>query len=904
MSADLAHWLTTHEDTLLEHWANALTPLSPTAGNLQQAAPWNSDGGTTATVSTTLHDIFIGLVEAAQGNFTRLEEDLQQFAESSDHGRALPEILRMLTRLRRPARDLLRTQRLSTDNALSLVSDLDHLLDESIELTTRAWMEHSDAMLEEREFIAQSLDSASAAADKRALQLTTLNRISQKLSMSLEMDSLLDLIGSSMVSLLEVQHVSIWLAELETNPTASPILGAVKCWGQEATPVAGTTLCDVPPTDLVLRAYREQKMLFEHNPTPASHGSWLQPGCGVVVFPLLMGEQAIGAVALQDSDPIHQLRMQHDMAEGMVNQAAIALQNARLYEQVRTLNGELEQRVVERTSELQDERDRLSTVHEIATEVSSTLDLDSLLETSLAALARITLAEHGTLLLLEAETGFLIRRAVLGAGSYDVFARFPGGMGLAGWAVQHKRPVMVADVRNDARWAALEGSVLERQGSLLCVPLVMQGEVLGVLTLAHSKIGFFNDGHLRLLMASAGAIAIGIHNANLYSEIVSQYEHSSELRRRQQTEASQMGAILQSLSDGVIVGDLYGNILSANPAAARILHYDLEELLFTSMPLHDILKRYLGPRISDMPLDELLARPIGFNDQPRQFTCDVRFEMQVLRLKLNPVLKEDGELLGALLLIRDITLEEESDRLKTEFIGTMSHELRTPMTSIKGFTQLLAMGSLGPLNDTQREFVDTIYTNTERMIALINDVLEITKIESGSIELDLRPLHLAEALSGVVAELNGLMEKRQHTLHISIPPGLPLVRGDSGRLRQVLQNLLSNAARYTPAGGEIRVEAREAVLDDVPNHVRDGVAADRRYTQIDIRDTGVGIAPHELDKVFQRFYRTENPLKIEAGGQGLGLSLVKALIELLGGRIWVASSLGEGSTFSFILPAA
>jgi signal transduction histidine kinase len=255
-------------------------------------------------------------------------------------------------------------------------------------------------------------------------------------------------------------------------------------------------------------------------------------------------------------------------------------------------------------------------------------------------------------------------------------------------------------------------------------------------------------------------------------------------------------------------------------------------------------------------------------------------------------------------VLRDITREVEADRLKTEFIGTMSHELRTPMTAIKGFTQLLAMGGLGPLNDTQREFVNTIYSNTERMIALINDVLDITKIESGSVDLEWRSLHLAEALSGVVAELQPLFSDRRHELTISIAPGLPLVRADAHRLHQILYNLLSNATKYTPKGGLVSVEAQEVSLLELPETVRDSLAADRRYVRMTVVDTGVGVSPDDMARIFDRFYRTENPLKIEAGGTGLGLSLVKPLVGLLGGQIWVESTLGEGSRFSFVLPAA
>jgi signal transduction histidine kinase len=365
-----------------------------------------------------------------------------------------------------------------------------------------------------------------------------------------------------------------------------------------------------------------------------------------------------------------------------------------------------------------------------------------------------------------------------------------------------------------------------------------------------------------------------------------------------------MEAILQSLSDGVLVCDTEGEILSANLAVGPILQRDIEDLYMGGTTLPDILHDLLGQRIGEMPLEDLLAHPLDNSNEPRVFTTTVQIHMQVISLTLGPVLKDGNELLGALLLMHDITREVEADRLKTEFIGTMSHELRTPMTAIKGFTQLLAMGGLGPVNDTQREFLNTIQNNAERMISIINDVLDITKIETGSIELELRSIHLAEALSGVVMELQNLTQSREHVLTLNIPSGLPLVRADVGRLNQILHNILSNALKYTPTGGQIWIDAQEAIYEELPDKVRTHMVKGRRYIQVSIRDTGVGIAPHELDLVFDRFYRTENQLKVEAGGTGLGLSLVKPLVELHGGRIWVDSVLNEGSTFSFIMPVA
>ena len=153
-------------------------------------------------------------------------------------------------------------------------------------------------------------------------------------------------------------------------------------------------------------------------------------------------------------------------------------------------------------------------------------------------------------------------------------------------------------------------------------------------------------------------------------------------------------------------------------------------------------------------------------------------------------------------------------------------------------------------------------------------------------------------------ELQPNIRAREHALSISIPPGLPLVRADARRLNQILINLLSNAVKYTPIGGKIALEAREVGIDAVPELLHEGLKPTVRYALVEVRDTGVGVAPEELERIFERFYRTENPLKVEAGGTGLGLSLVRPLIQLLGGRIWVNSTLDQGSTFSFVVPAA
>ncbi|MEI6778034.1 MAG: ATP-binding protein [Chloroflexales bacterium] len=900
MSTDLVTWLTAHRLDLTTQWADLISEptFSAMFGDL------SDDDSPVAALSETavnVEQLYNVLILAAEGNYAALDQRLQTISHSDDiRDQALNERLSRIFEFRRTIRTLLHHQVSDPAHMMERIDEIDTLFEHMIGTLADGWVAHNAEALREREFIAESLDSASSAADRRALQLKALNDISQRLSASLDHNQLLDLVATSLHRLTGVVHIAVWMPPA----TETGVLVATYTCGEGVDPTLGLQISRAQSSDLAIRAFCTGQIQFDVAPDVAQQGAWYRDGCGVMALPMLLHDKVIGVVTLQDPNPVEQLRFQQDLVQGVISQAAIAIQNANLYTEVRSLNVELEQRVEERTRELQTEKDRLATINEISAEVSSTLDLDTLLSTSLSVLANISQAEHASIMLVEPDDSrLLVTRAVYGVpASPGNYIRFPIGSGIAGWVAQQRKGTLVDDIGLDDRWVSIPGgSLRKRQGSMIAVPLLMQGDVLGVITISHREPGFFQEGHLRMLSACAGPIAIGINNANLFQMISAEAERRYELLDRQQTESSQIEAILQNLSDGVIVCDLYGSVLMANQAASDVLGRSVEDLLLWN--LHDIITHYLGSRASDIPLAELIARPLDATEHRRIFTSTAKVGMRVLSLTMGPVLKEDGQLLGALLVVRDITREIEADRLKTEFIGTMSHELRTPMTAIKGFTQLLGMGSLGPLNETQREFVSTIHTNTERMIALINDVLDITKIESGSIDIEWRSLHMAEVLSGVMSELQAIISGRGHELTISIPPGLPLVRADAHRLHQILFNLISNAVKYTPKGGRIWVEAHESNLADLPEYVRVGVLSNKRYAQMNIRDTGVGIAHEDMIHIFDRFYRTENPLKIEAGGTGLGLSLVKPLVELLGGRIWVESTLNEGSTFSFILPA-
>jgi signal transduction histidine kinase len=250
-----------------------------------------------------------------------------------------------------------------------------------------------------------------------------------------------------------------------------------------------------------------------------------------------------------------------------------------------------------------------------------------------------------------------------------------------------------------------------------------------------------------------------------------------------------------------------------------------------------------------------------------------------------------NDFLGTVSIFRDITHEVEVDRLKSEFVATVSHELRTPMTSVRGYVDILLMGAAGALNENQAHFLGIVKNNTERLNILVNDLLDISRIEAGRVTLAPQSLDLRDLAEDVLADVlrRSQEENKPMAIALDASKNLPRVQGDAERVRQVLGNLVSNAYHYTPENGQITV------------HI---TAADGNEVQVDVEDTGVGIPVEDQDRIFDRFYRGEDPLVLATPGTGLGLAIVKQLVEMHDGRIWLRSDgVGQGSTFSFTLPA-
>jgi PAS domain S-box-containing protein len=250
--------------------------------------------------------------------------------------------------------------------------------------------------------------------------------------------------------------------------------------------------------------------------------------------------------------------------------------------------------------------------------------------------------------------------------------------------------------------------------------------------------------------------------------------------------------------------------------------------------------------------------------------------------------RSDGRELGTLYGFRDVTQERELDRMKTEFVSQVSHELRTPLTAIKGFTDLMLDGDAGDVNEEQTEYLGIVKSNADRLVALINDLLDVSRIEAGRIQLKPARLDLGPILEMVVATMRPLVEGKSQTLGLTVADDLPAAWGDHDRVVQVATNLVSNAHKYTQAGGSIEVSAR----------------AGGGFITVAVRDNGMGISPEDQARLFTRFFRVDNSLTREIGGTGLGLSIVKSIVEMQGGTVTLESAPGAGSTFAFTVPIA
>jgi len=728
---------------------------------------------------------------------------------------------------------------------------------------------------------------------RRADVLSLFNEISQSATSKLALDEVLDDVVETAPRLLPCDHSSIFLLDAEgKHYTLRSVHGSAFQEGASLSFLPGEGLVgEVAASGLPLTV---DDMDQDRGLLLASKISLRT----AAMTPLTVGDNVVGVLCVGRQEPDDFSAAEVAMLSALGDQVSVAVDNARLFEEVRGFSQELERRVEERTEELAAamdelarERDRVETLYHITSHLSASLDLDHVLNKAMASIRDAVGADRAATLLVDSDSRKLILRAAMGEG-VDLPpggrpTRFSKGEGLAGWVVEQRTMALVPDLQQDDRWVVGEDEDGEFR-SALAVPLLVGGQVLGAILLLDRSREYFRDEHLRLVQTAAVQIAQSINNTELYTVIREQAERLGNMLKAQQVESTKSQAILEGVADGVMVTDADGKVVLFNAAAERILDLPREEAM--GRTTREMLGLY-GSQAQDWleAVGEWRENP-GSYVRDDYLAAQLDIEDRVVSVHLAPVLMgargSVQQFLGTVSVFRDVTAEVEADRAKTEFVSMVSHELRTPMTSIKGYTDLMLMESVGALTDGQEKFLSIVRSNVNRLTMLVDDLLDISRIESGRLELTPESMSLQEAVDRVVASMEARANEKELILRSQLPSDLPMVRADSDRVAQILTNLVGNACQYTPSGGEVVVSAQ----------VRDG------EVHLSVRDTGIGISPGDREKIFDRFFRADSPEVQGVSGTGLGLPIVKSLVEMHGGRIWVESELGEGTSFTFTLP--
>jgi PAS domain S-box-containing protein len=382
-----------------------------------------------------------------------------------------------------------------------------------------------------------------------------------------------------------------------------------------------------------------------------------------------------------------------------------------------------------------------------------------------------------------------------------------------------------------------------------------QNYYYGALWLGYDRPHAFAEAEINFLTTLAGQAALAVANARLF-------EAAEQGRQR-------LAAILASTPDAVIVIDRNMRVLLLNPAAEAVFELTGQA----------VIGRPLGEALTHTELVRLLQAHRAGPSTGEIETASGR----TLYASASPIISADGTVMGQVCVLRDVTHFKELDLMKSEFVATVSHDLRAPLTFMRGYATMMPM--VGPLNEKQQEFANKIITGIEQMTKLIDDLLDLGRIEAG-VGLAREACRLDEIVRGIVDTLRPHAENKGLTLAIEAPPDMPAAHGDPTLLRQAITNLVDNAIKYTPSGGQVNVR----------------LAADNGRFRVAVADTGLGIAPADQTHLFQKFFRVKQRGSTQVKGSGLGLAIVKSIVERHGGRVWVDSKLGKGSTFYVELP--
>jgi len=387
-----------------------------------------------------------------------------------------------------------------------------------------------------------------------------------------------------------------------------------------------------------------------------------------------------------------------------------------------------------------------------------------------------------------------------------------------------------------------------------------QGEIIGCF------IGFFDITEIRENEQE-------LHKSQ--TALLNMLEDVEEERRKNEEEKNKTLAVITHLTDGLLVFNNQNNLSLINPLAEKLLRTKNEDVNDKSL---DELAAFID---CFKPLLKILGKEIKEVSRQEIALGELTLEVSAL-----PIITEKNRS-GSIVILHDITREKSIERMKTEFVSIAAHQLRTPLSAIKWALSLLLEGDVGELSVEQKSFIEKSYVSNERMIVLINDLLDVARIEEGRYVYKLVPAKLENLAQAAQNACKELAAKRNIKLEYQKPASpLPEIMIDAEKITITIQNLVENAIKYTPPGGQVTISVKH----------------DINKVELSVKDTGVGVSPQQKDRLFTKFFRAANVMRMETDGTGLGLFIAKNIIEAHGGKIWCQSEENKGSTFSFSLP--
>lgn len=716
---------------------------------------------------------------------------------------------------------------------------------------------------------------------QRNNELAVLNTIQQALAAELDMEAIYDLVGDQIRELFDAQVVMIGTFDHEEEREHYPYLFEK---GERFYP-------EPRPFDNLRRHLiqtRQLVLINEYsNEVIAEFGLRVVPGtrmpkCAVYV-PLIVGETVRGHISLQNVDrPYAFSDSDVRLLSTLANSMSVALENARLFDETNRLLAETEQRAAE-----------MSTVNTVSQALVSEIELNNLIELIGEQTRVLFDADIVYVALLDEHTNIINFSYNYG----EDLVSISYGEGLTSRIIQTGEPLLInEDVPGRHEELDIK-QIGVKAKSYLGVPIKSGRNTIGVISVQSKRAeGRFDHDDMRLLATIASNVGAAIQNAQLFSEIQRQKKYSE--------------ALVQNSPAAIIAGQSIEHIVETwNPAAEKLFGYTQEEAI--------------GRKI-----DDLVASSSQLHDEATKFRVQVTHGKKVrsitqrtrkdgslvdVELVAQPVIV-DGKEMGVIAIYHDITellnarreaeaarlTAEQANQAKSAFLANMSHELRTPLNAIIGFTRIVQRRAEGTLPDKQLDNLDKVLVSAEHLLALINTILDIAKIEAGRMDVQLNLFEISPLLEACFVTAQPLL-KPGVELKMEVDQELPQIYSDQDKIKQILLNLLSNAAKFT-SKGQIVVSAKYDGSKRGPSSKKNQGYVDGGSLVFSVADTGIGIPADKIETIFNEFQQVDNSSTREFSGTGLGLSISRKLARLLGGDLEVTSDEFVGSIFTLTVP--